>query len=206
MKRYILLLAISVLAFASCSKEETTPKLEERSGISLDVVCSTMDPVTKAGISGVKPGEDAYNENIIKTIDYYFYPEGATDQNAVLEGRVSPNALNQYTVNVAIDEAMLNTTLFPRPTNTCQVAVLVNYPGDHPTGSTKITDLESLSLTIQLTDGPKPRGKDQSEFVMFGVQQVTLIAARPLWLPARLLTFTELPARLPWTLTLLLAP
>lgn len=178
MKRYILLLAISVLAFASCSKEETTPKLEERSGISLDVVCSTMDPVTKAGISGVKPGEDAYNENIIKTIDYYFYPEGATDQNAVLEGRVSPNALNQYTVNVAIDEAMLNTTLFPRPTNTCQVAVLVNYPGDHPTGSTKITDLESLSLTIQLTDGPKPRGKDQSEFVMFGVQQVTLISRK----------------------------
>ncbi len=178
MKRYILLLAISVLAFASCSKDDNNPKVEERSGISLDVVCSTMSPVTKAGISGVKPGEDEYNENIIKTIDYYFYPEGATDANAVLEGRVSPNALNQYTVNVAIDEAMLNTTLFPRPTNTCQVAVLVNYPGDHPTGNTKITDLEGLSLTIQLTDGPKPRGKDQSEFVMFGVQQVTLISRK----------------------------
>lgn len=175
MKRYILLLAISVLAFASCSKDDNTPKVEERSGISLDVVCSTMAPSTKA----VKPGEDAYNENIIKTIDYYFYPEGGTEQNAVLEGRVADvNTLNQYTVNVPIDEALLNTTLFPRPSDRCQVAVLVNYPGDHPTGNTKISDLEVLSLTIQLTDGPKPRGKDQSEFVMFGVEEVTLISRK----------------------------
>lgn len=176
MKRYILLLAISVLAFASCSKDDNNPKVEEKSGISLEVVCSKMTPTSKAGISGTKPGEDAYDENIIKTIDYYFYPEGATDQNSVLHARVSPNALNQYTTNVAIDEAMLNTILFPRPTNTCQVAVLVNYPGDHPSENTKLADLEALNLTLQLTEGGK--GKDQTEFVMFGVQQVELISRK----------------------------
>ena len=176
MKRYILFLAISVFALASCTRDESTPVQGEKSGIALDVVCSTMSPVTKAGISGIKPGEDAYDENIIKTIDYYFYPEGATGENAVLEGRVSPNALNQYTTNVAIDEAMLNTVLFPRPTNTCQVAVLVNYPGAHPTGNTSIADLEALNLVLQLTGDGK--GKDQSEFVMFGVQQVELISRK----------------------------
>ena len=176
MKRYILLLAISVLAFASCGKEDGTPDLQERSGISLDVVCSTMTPSTKAGITGVKPGEDTYNENIIKTIDYYFYPEGGTGQNAVLEGRISANALNQYTVNVPIDEAMLNTTLFPRPSTNCQVAVLVNYPSaTHPTGNTKLSDLEALDLVLQLNGG---KGKDQSEFVMFGVEQVELISRK----------------------------
>ena len=141
----------------------------------MDVVCATMNPVTKAGISGVKPGEDAYDENIIKTIDYYFYPEGKTDQPAVLHASVSPNALNQYTVNVSIDEGMLNTILFPRPVNTCQVAVLVNYPGDHPAATT-VAGLEALSLVLQLTDDGK--GKDQSEFVMFGVQEVELISRK----------------------------
>ena len=178
MKRYILFFAFSVFALVSCTKDEGASAPEEKSGISLEVVCSKMSPVTKAGISGTKPGEDAYDENIIKTIDYYFYPEGATDQNSVLHARVSPNALNQYTTNVAIDEAMLNTILFPRPTNTCQVAVLVNYPGAHPAENTKLADLEALNLTLQLTEGTKPRGKDQTEFVMFGVQQVTLISRK----------------------------
>ncbi|MBP5517994.1 MAG: hypothetical protein J6X91_04990 [Bacteroidales bacterium] len=176
MKRYIFLLAISVLAFASCTKEENTPKVEEKSGIALDVICSTLTPSTKAGISGVKPGEDAYDENIIKTIDYYFYPDGQTDQNSVLHGRVSVSALNQYTVNVSIDEAMLNTILFPRPVNTCQVAVLVNYPGEHPSANTKMVDIQNLPLVLQLTSDGK--GKDQTEFVMYGVQEVELISRK----------------------------
>ena len=176
MKRYILFLAISVFALVSCTKDESTPSPDEKSGIALDVVCSTMTPATKAGISGTQPGDNDYNENIIKTIDYYFYPEGGTGANAVLEGRVSPNQLSQYTVNVAIDEAMLNTTLFPRPNNTCQVAVLVNYPGNHPTGNTKVSDLEVKTLALQLTTDGK--GKDQSEFVMFGVKQVELISRK----------------------------
>lgn len=168
-------MAISVFALASCSKDDNTAGPKERSGISMDVVCATMNPVTKAGISGVKPGEDAYDENIIKTIDYYFYPEGKTDEPAVLHARVSPNALNQYTVNVSIDEGMLNTILFPRPVNTCQVAVLVNYPGEHPAATT-VAGLEALSLVLQLTSDGK--GKDQSEFVMFGVQEVELISRK----------------------------
>ena len=175
MKRYIFLLAISVLALASCSKEECTIKEMEKSGIAIDVICSKMSPITKAGISGVKPGEDAYNENIIKTIDYYFYPEGKTNEPAVLHARVAPNALNQYTVNVSVDEAMLNTGLFPRPTNTCQVAVLVNYPGDHPAATT-LAGLEALPLVLQLNENGK--GKDQSEFVMFGVNEVELISRK----------------------------
>lgn len=172
MKRYILILAISVLAFASCSKDESAPDVQGKSGIALDVVCSQMSPITK---SVPKPGEDAYNENIIKTIDYYFYPEGKTNKPAVLHARVAPNALNQYTVNVSVDEAMLNTVLFPRPTNTCQVAVLVNYPGDHPAATT-LAGLEALPLVLQLNENGK--GKDQSEFVMFGIKEVELISRK----------------------------
>ena len=173
MKRYILLLAISVLAFASCSKEENTPDVQEKTGIAIDVICSKMSPITKAGKNGTKPGEDPYNENVIKTIDYFFFPEGKTDQAAVLHDRVTvPNVLNQYTVNVSIDEGMLNTTLFPRPTNTCQVAVLVNYPTT-VSGNLTLAEIENLPLT-----GDFKENVIQSQFVMFGVQEVELISRK----------------------------
>lgn len=178
MKRYIILFAISVLAFASCSKDDSTPALQERSGISIDVICSKMTPSTKDGITGTKPGDPEYNENIIKTIDYYFYPEGKEDQPSVLHARLSPNALNQHTVNVPVDEDMINTKLFPRPSEHCTVAVLVNYPGEHPATDTKLVDIQNLSLVLQLTEGSKPKGKDQSEFVMFGIGYINHIERR----------------------------
>lgn len=177
MKRYILLFAISVLAFASCSKDDRTPDIQGGNGISLNVICSTMSPTLKAGISGEKPGEDEYNENIIRTIDYYFYPEGKDGEPAVLHARVSPNQLNQYSFNVPVDEEMINTKLFPRPSEYCKVAILVNYPGDHPAAQ-KLVDIQNLSLVLQLTEGTKPRGKDQSEFVMFGIGEITQIERR----------------------------
>ena len=173
MKRYILLLAISVLALASCSKDEGSVKEMEKSGIAIDVICSKMSPITKAGISGVKPGEDPYNENVIKTIDYFFYPDGKTNENAVLHERVTvPSVLNQYTVNVSVDEAMLNTILFPRPSNTCQVAVVVNYPTTI-TGNTTLADLQNLPLT-----GDFRENFVQSQFVMFGTSEVELISRK----------------------------
>ena len=173
MKRYILLLAISVLALASCSKDEGSVKEMEKSGIAIDVICSKLSPITKAGISGVKPGEDPYNENVIKTIDYFFYPDGKTNENAVLHERVTvPSVLNQYTVNVSVDEAMLNTILFPRPSNTCQVAVVVNYPTTI-TGNTTLADLQNLPLT-----GDFRENFVQSQFVMFGTSEVELISRK----------------------------
>lgn len=175
MKRYIILFAISVLAFASCSKDDSTPAVQEKNGISLNVICSKMSPATKEGITGTKPGETEYNENIIKTIDYYFYPEGKEDQNSVLHARVSPNQLSQYTFNISVDEDMVNTKLFPRPSENCTVAVLVNFPGEHPATNTKLVDIQNLPLVLQLTGDAKPRGKDQSEFVMFGIGAINHI-------------------------------
>lgn len=179
MKRYILLFAISVLAFASCSKDDRTHDIQGENGISLNVICSTMSPTLKAGISGEKPGEDEYNENIIRTIDYYFYPEGKDGEPAVLHARVSPNQLNQYSFNVPVDEEMINTKLFPRPSEYCKVAILVNYPGDHPAAQ-KLVDIQNLALVLQLqlnSEG-KLRGADQSEFVMFGIGEITQIERR----------------------------
>ncbi|MBP5391259.1 MAG: hypothetical protein J6Y40_04160 [Bacteroidales bacterium] len=172
MKRYILFLAISVLALASCSKEENMPAQGDKSGIAIDIVCSNVSPITKAGISGTKPGQDTYNENAIRTIDYFFYPDGKTNENAVLRGRETVTSTGQYTVNVPIDEAMLNTILFPRPINTCQVAVVINYPSEI-TGNTTLDDIKSLPLT-----GDFKESLTQSKFVMFGTSEVELISRK----------------------------
>ena len=165
-------MAISVLALASCSKEENMPAQGDKSGIAIDIVCSKLSPITKAGISGTKPGEDPYNENVIKTIDYFFYPDGKTNENAVLRGRETVSATGQYTINVPIDEAMLNTILFPRPINTCQVAVVINYPSEI-TGNTSLDDIKNLPLT-----GDFKENVIQSQFVMFGTGEVELISRK----------------------------
>ena len=165
-------MAISVLALASCSKEENMPAPGDKSGIAIDIVCSKLSPITKAGISGTKPGEDPYNENVIKTIDYFFYPNGKTNENAVLRGRETVSATGQYTINVPIDEAMLNTILFPRPINTCQVAVVINYPSEI-TGNTSLEDIKNLPLT-----GDFKENVVQSKFVMFGTGDVELISRK----------------------------
>lgn len=148
------------------------PAPGDKSGIAIDIVCSKLSPITKAGISGTKPGEDPYNENVIKTIDYFFYPDGKTNENAVLRGRETVSATGQYTINVPIDEAMLNTILFPRPVNTCQVAVVINYPSEI-TGNTSLEDIKNLPLT-----GDFKENVVQSKFVMFGTGEVELISRK----------------------------
>ena len=172
MKRSLLLATFFLCAMASCTKD-VQPVLEQsnRYGISMSVFCA--DPVTKAGISGTKPGEDPYNENKIATIDYYFYPEGHTDQDAVLHNRESVNVTSEYTFNISVDAVMINSILFPRPANTCQVAVLVNYPGNHPSENTKLSDILALALTSDFKESPV-----QDNFVMFGTSTVNLISRK----------------------------
>lgn len=174
MKKYILII-LSVFLIVSCSKEESI-RIEEPSGISLTMFCSDPTVVTKVGKDSIKDGEDPYNENLIKTIDYFFYPEGATDQKSVLHNRVSVNASGSYTVNIAVDANVVNTVLFPRGKTTCQVAVLVNYPEviDHSSlESSTLEDIKNLTLTTDFKNSPN--SPIQNDFVMFGTTQATLI-------------------------------
>ena len=175
MKKYIVLLVLSIWVFSSCVKEEGV-SIEERSGISLKLVCSEHNPGTKSGKDGEKDGEDPYNENSIKTIDYFFYQDGKTNENSVLHKRENVNASGSYTLDITVDASIVNSVLFANHKNKCFVAVIVNYPEQIDHSSSENTTLEDImNKTVITAFKESAQSPIQDNFVMFGTATVDLI-------------------------------
>ena len=175
MNKYLVITTLMFLSLASCSKEDgIAPEEEERSGISLDLVCSDPTIKTKNGKNGTKDGENPYNENTISTIDYFFYPLGSEDQNSVLHGRITATATGSYPANIPVDAAKVN-VLYPGTARYCKVAVIINYPEtiDHTSDeNTKLEDIQNLPLSTDFKGSAN--SPIQDKFVMFGTVNVEL--------------------------------
>ena len=175
MNKYLVITALMFLSLASCSKEDgIAPEEEERSGISLDLVCSDPTIKTKNGKNGTEDGENPYNENTISTIDYFFYPLGSEDQNSVLHGRITATATGSYPANIPVDAAKVN-VLYPGTARYCKVAVIINYPEtiDHTSDeNTTLEDIQNLPLSTDFKGSAN--SPIQDKFVMFGTVNVEL--------------------------------
>ena len=73
------------------------------------------------------------NENLIKTIHYFFYPKDGTDQNTekepAKEGVLTDlSSQVDHTFRINVSEDLLKNTLFKYPYNDCDVYVIVNLP------------------------------------------------------------------------------
>ena len=92
----------------SCSPQELENDPAQNAVI-LTVSCTS--PNTSR--TETKPGVQAYNENLITTLDYFFYPKGGTASNAVLSERIilaNNGVQNGETVRITIDEEDLSKT------------------------------------------------------------------------------------------------
>lgn len=159
-----LALATATLAL-SCGKESGftgTPELEG-GGLQLHFVCAEQD--TKA----TQAGEDDYNENTLTTIDYFLYPEGQTNANAYLHGRVTMNGRTSY--NVLVNTSQLS-ALFAGAAagNKCDVYAIANYPTAITSAQTDTTTLRNLALSTHFNGFTVP-----SNFVMCGHTKATVI-------------------------------
>lgn len=159
-----LALATATLAL-SCGKEPAfngTPELEG-GGLQLHFVCAEQD--TKA----TQAGEDDYNENTLTTIDYFLYPEGQTNANAYLHGRVTMNGRTSY--NVLVNTSQLS-ALFAGAAagNKCDVYAIANYPTTITSAQTDTTTLRNLALSTHFNGFTVP-----SNFVMCGHTKATVI-------------------------------
>ena len=157
-------LAIAAVAF-SCQKESAftgTPELEG-GGVQLHFVCAGQN--TKAE----QAGEDAYNENTLTTIDYFLYPEGQTNADAYLHGRVSMNGRTSY--NVLVNTSQLG-ALFAGAAagNHCDVYAIANYPTEITSAHTDTTTLRNLALSTHFNGFDVP-----TNFVMCGHTKATII-------------------------------
>lgn len=133
------LLTALMLACACTKETETTGPC-----IELTVCCD--DPVlTKTGSDGTQDGENKYNENLLSTVDFFFYPGRTPDRNADAVFHVRRNSGQRGSDVFLLDLTSndINARIFPQSTDTREATVFViaNYPG------TLVTDENNLSGT-----------------------------------------------------------
>lgn len=162
-------LALAALSgIISCQREPVaagTPELED-GGIRLTFLCNGQE--TKVD---TEPGDDAFNENTLTTIDYFLYPEGETDSDAYIKGRVSLQGRSSY--NVLVNTSQLSRLFSGAAAGAhCDVYAIANYPGattDFDAASDTLT-LHNLALTNHFHSS-----EVQTGFVMAGHTQATVI-------------------------------
>lgn len=149
----------------SCSPQELENDPAQNAVI-LTVSCTS--PNTSR--TETKPGVQAYNENLITTLDYFFYPKGGTASNAVLSERIilaNNGVQNGETVRITIDEEDL-AALFPQSQDQCEVFVVANLPEGKIPADTSLESLKNVSITTAFDES-------QSSFIMVGEGTATII-------------------------------
>ena len=118
--------------------------------------------VTKASSRGA----DAYNENLVKSVDCFFYPNGATSSDAVFMalGRgaeaVAEGDSTIYKVKVFFTDADALRMFGDKNSGTCQLYVICNAPLSY-SGHTDVPTLKELVVENDFTAQPV-----QASFVM----------------------------------------
>ena len=157
--RNILLWGITLLALASCQRLEI-PVDGVQEGVRLSFVCS--DPITKAVTE--KPGEAAFNENKLATVDFFLYPEGGQGSNAIFHQQLTNVDPTQF-YDIPLTDVFVNYTLCPRPSSKFYVFAIANYPGSlESLTNTSVYSLQSLTMELEKQGGLVKA--IQSSFVM----------------------------------------
>lgn len=155
-------LMLPLLLWAGCGRES-----QPSSGIPdhcIEITLSGLNPslATKASSRGA----DAYNENIVRSVDCFFYPNGATNSDAVFMalGRgaepVAEGDSTVYKVKVFFTDADANRMFGSTVSGTCQLYVICNAPLSY-SGNTDVASLKELVVENDFTAQTV-----QSSFVM----------------------------------------
>lgn len=175
MRRLAYLLLLPLL-FLSCAKEREMASQWDGPVIELTLSCDDLD-MTKAGLDDVRDGDNDYFENVVKWVDFYFYPiypEG--DGHSITHPYHKRIELtnNVLTFRIEVTSNQVNNQIFP--TDECEVFALVNVPDE------KLNDLDDFSLAslysvLETTDFEKKTDSfnhRQSQFMMSGLQKLQL--------------------------------
>ena len=174
MRRLSYLLLLPLLALSACSKEPASGD-----GQFIELRLSTGgDMQTRAGADGIRDGEDAYNENLISWVEFFFYPDGATEADATWHFRYESGKRRSDVVRIEMSSEQVNSVIFPsapRDVRTCTVVAFVNYPGtlaaDGNLAGTSLPELESRTVE---TDFVSPENHRQPRFLMSGRADLVL--------------------------------
>ena len=175
MKKILYTLSLLCLILtASCTQELQIDDSALESG-TITLTLRTVESQTKA----TKPGEAAYNENLIKSVHYFFYPKDGTDSNTEKEpakrGQVTNlDKQNQHTITVNASEDEIKNVLFKYPYNDCDVYVIVNLPSNINIDELPDRKLSTLKKIV-LEDANFEANLIQPSFVMEGLNVATVV-------------------------------
>ena len=144
MNKFLWICLISLVGIA-CTTQDLDNATDENNALVLTVNCAAPNSSRAEEMDG----ETDRNENLIKSLHYFFYHEGKTDENAVFSGMVTMAETTQKEAKIRIpmNENVLNHTIFPRPANNCDVYVIANLPaGTVIPDDTSIESLKRLAV------------------------------------------------------------
>jgi len=162
-------LACMLAAFCSCVEQEQGANPDQK-GLELRLSCLAPNRTRAENVMG---GEQGLNENLIRTLHYFFYHNGKTSENAVLAGSMTleQNTQGEAVIRIPVNDAEVNNVLFPRPANECEMYVIANLPEEiELPANTSIDNLKELVINSDFkSEYP------QSAFVMDGLGKAKLI-------------------------------
>jgi hypothetical protein len=172
-------IVLSVIAtaafFISCDKNDASIENDfgEKGYITLRFSGSTLE--TKGTIGG----DDTYHENVIKSVDLFFYPTGKTDQNAVFSaiGRdVTLVSGNTYQVKIRYSNEDATTLFGSTTSGSCEVYVVANS-ASNSYGST--TTISAIKKTLVSQYFATKTNGIQDNFIMDGEGTASFVSGVP---------------------------
>ena len=174
-KGFHIVLLFAALLLMGCTAEKE-PLPGGGPGLELTVRCDNPLLVTKADPESTKNGELSYNENLINSVDFFFYPGAnpATDANAVYHIRKEIENTNwEYTFNLIIKKDYISLIFSEENDFKATIYTLVNFDTsffDNLPG-TSLKDFAAARLTTDFAQ--TETNYIQPRFPMDGMKVVT---------------------------------
>ena len=176
--RKVLHIVLLALLFAGCARE-SVPSLEGGPGISITVRC-TEPSQTKADPQE-KDGEQAFNENIIRSVDFLFYPgenpSSSTDAVYHIRRELSKDPMQsgiwEATFNIVVKKEVITQIFTELNHNKATVYALVNFDSSF-IGDLSHTSQEELAGRRIVKDfAEEEQAYLQQQFLMDGKSVLT---------------------------------
>ena len=166
MKRLTYIISVIALIVSSCTQENLPDNGERENCITLKISNSTMD--TKA----TKEGSEV--ENTINSLDFYFFPEGGTEQPSTYHKRITYDGgiQKKADVHLYITDCEFS-QIFPDNKNNCVAFVVANMPEAYlPEQATSLQALKQIRIEGSFIDSAN-NPVTPSSFVMQGEKTLT---------------------------------
>lgn len=176
-RRLAYCLFVLLVLVSACTKEP-----EEHDGLRIELSVRCDEPnLTKAETDDTRDGENKYNENLISTVDFFFYPGETPDRNAPAVFHVTRTSGQRgsdvFLLDLTDDDVSRIFPTSPVEIRKATVFAVVNYPGrlvedEGDLSGTSLNTLESLEIeTDFVLSAPNYK---QASFMMSGTRVISL--------------------------------